>query len=190
MVWWLRLATGLTARAVHLSGSLCQMHGLDTSVLQLETLMKTVIFHTAWRRSSIWARSFAWVSLAAGVWALSAGSAQAQGVYWSIGVNQPGVSVGVSNAPPVVYQQRPQVVVVERPVIYERPVVYERTVVYQRPVVVQQRPVVVYQTRPYVVTQPVVVYRERGYRRDDDRHGYKRDKWHKRHDRHRDRWDD
>ena len=159
----------------------------DQSVLQLEILMKTVTFNTAWQRSSTWARSFAWVSLAAGVWALSAGTAQAQGdngVYWSIGVNQPGVSVGVSNAPPVMYQQRPQVVVVERPVIYERPVVY------QRPVVVQQQPVVVYQTRPYVVTQPVVVYRERGYRRVDDRRGYKRDKWHKRQDRHRDRWDD
>jgi hypothetical protein len=154
---------------------------MDQPVLQLETLMKTVTFNTAWQRSSSWARSFAWVSLAAGVWALSAGTAQARGgsdVYWSIGVNQPGVSVGVSNAPPVVYQQRPQVVVVERPVIYERPVV------------VQLRPVVVYQTRPYVATQPVVVYRERGYRRVDDRRGYKRDKGHKRHDRHGDRWDD
>lgn len=149
--------------------------------------MKSLAFDSAWHRSSGWARGVAMVSLAAGAWALSAGSAQARGgndIYWSIGVNQPGVSVGVSNAPPVVYQQRPQVVVVERPVIYERPVVY------QRPVVVQQRPVVVYQTRPYVVEQPVVVYRERGYRRVDDRRGYKRDKWHKRQDRHRDRWDD
>lgn len=139
--------------------------------------MKTLTLNTAWQRSSGWARSLAWVSLAAGVWALSAGAAQARDgrdVYWSIGVNQPGVSVGVSNAPPAVYRQRPQVVVVERPVV------------------VQQRPVVVYQTRPYVVTQPVVVYRERGYRRVDDRRGYKRDKWHKRQDRHRDRdrWDD
>ncbi len=149
--------------------------------------MKSLTFDSAWHRSSGWARGVAMVSLAAGAWALSAGSAQARGgndIYWSIGMNQPGVSVGVSNAPPVVYQQRPQVVVVERPVIYERPVVY------QRPVVVQQRPVVVYQTRPYVVEQPVVVYRERGYRRVDDRRGYKRDKWHKRQDRHRDRWDD
>jgi hypothetical protein len=164
------------------------MHRMDQPVLQLETLMKIVTFNTAWQRSSGWARSFAWVSLAAGMWALSAGTAQAQGgngVYWSIGVTQPGVSVGLSNAPPVVYQQRPQVVVVERPVIYERPVVIQRPVV-----VVQQRPVVVYQDRPYVVAQPVVVYRERGYRRVDDRRGYKRDKWHKRQDRHRDRWDD
>lgn len=83
--------------------------------------MKTFTLNTAWQRSSPWARSLAWVSLAAGVWALSAGTAHAQGgneVHWSIGVNQPGVSVGVSNTPPVVVvQPRPQVVVVERPVV-------------------------------------------------------------------------
>ena len=71
------------------------------------------------------------------MWALSAGAAQARDgrdVYWSIGVNQPGVSVGMSNVPLVVCQQLPQVVVVvERPVIYARPVVV-------------QRPVVVYET--------------------------------------------
>jgi len=157
--------------------------------MQLETLMKTVTFNTALQRSSGWARSLAWVSLAAGVWALSAGAAHARGgndVYWSIGVNQPGVSVGVTNAPPVVYQQRPQVVVVEHPVFYERPVVY------QRPVVVRQRPLVVYETHPYVYARPVVVYRDRGYRRIDDRRSHKQKKWNKRHDRHRDhdRWDD
>jgi hypothetical protein len=149
--------------------------------------MKTVTFNTAWQRSSSWARSFAWVSLAAGVWALSAGTAQAQGgndVYWSIGVNQPSVSVGVSNAPQVVYQQRPQVVVVERPVIYER------AVVIQRPVVVRQRPVVVYETQPYAYVRPVVVYGDRGYRQFDDRRGHKNKKSHKRHNRQGDRWED
>jgi hypothetical protein len=163
------------------------MQSMGRPALSLETLMKALTIDSAWHRSSGWARSLAMVSLAAGAWALSAGSAHARGgndIYWSIGVNQPGVSVGVSNAPPVVYRQRPQVVVVERPVIYERPVVY-------------QRPVVVYQTRPYVVAQPVVVYRERGYRRIDDRRGYKRDKWNdrqerrdSRRDRHHDRWHD
>jgi hypothetical protein len=155
--------------------------------MQLEPLMKTVTFNTAWHRGSGWVRSLAIVSLAAGVWALSPGTAQARGgndVYWSIGVHQPGVSVGVSNAPPVVYQQRPQVVVVERPVFYERPVVY------QRPVVVRPRPVVVYQNHPYAYGRPVVVYGERGYRRFDDRRSHKHKKWHKRHDRHGDRWDD
>ena len=146
--------------------------------------MKTVTFNTPWQRSSGWARSLALVSLAAGVWALSAGAVHARGdndVYWSIGVNQPGVSVGVSNAPPVVYQQRPRVVVVERPVFYERPVV------------VRQRPVVVYETHPYAYGRPVVVYGDRGYRQFDERRGHKRKKSHKRHDRHdrySDRWDD
>lgn len=152
--------------------------------------MKTLTFNTAWQRSSGWARGLAWVSLAAGVWALSAGAAQARGgndVVWSVGVHQPGVSVGVSNAPPVVVHQRPRVVVVERPVIYERPVVY------QRPVVVQQRRVVV---------QPLVVHDNWGYRRFDERRGHQQRKWHKRHeredryerndryDRHSNRWND
>ena len=74
--------------------------------------------------------------LAAGVWALSAGAttAQAQNVYWSIGVHSPGVAVGVANTPPVVYHHAP-------PVVYHRPppVVYQAVpqVVYQAPVVVQ-----------------------------------------------------
>lgn len=154
--------------------------------------MKTLTLNTAWQRSSGWARSLAWVSLAAGVWALSAGAAQARDghdVYWSIGVNQPGVSVGVSNAPPVVYRQRPQVVVVERPVIYERPVVYQRPVVVQRPVIVQ-RPVVVYETRPHVYERPAVVYRDRGYRRVEERRRHTHKQSHKRNNRHGDRWND
>jgi hypothetical protein len=143
-------------------------------LLLLEVLMKTLTLNTAWQRSSGWARSLAWVSLAAGVWALSAGAAQARDgrdVYWSIGVNQPGVSVWVSNAPPVVYRQRPQVVVVERPVIYARPVV-------------------VYETRPYVYERPAVVYGDRGYRRVEARRGHKYKKSHKRNNRHGDRWND
>lgn len=153
--------------------------------LQPETRMKCLTFDTAWQRSSGWARSLALVSLAAGVWALSAGAAQARGdndVYWSVGVHQPGVSVGVSNAPPVVYRPRPQVVVVERPVVYQRPVLY-------------QRPVVVYETHAYAYGRPVV-YRERGYSRYQERRAHKyqkhqkRHKRHDRHDRHGDRWDD
>jgi len=140
--------------------------------------MKSLTFDAAPLRAPGWTRALALVSLAAGTWAVSAGTAQARGdhdVYWSIGIQQPGVSVGVSNAPPVVYRPRPRVVVVERPVIDERPVVY------QRPVVVQPRPLVVYETHPDEYGRPVVVYRERGYRRVDERRGHKRDKWHKRH---------
>lgn len=100
--------------------------------------MKTQSLNSSsWRRSSAWARGVALASLAAGAWALSMGTAHARGgndVYWSVGVSQPGVSVGVSNMPPprvVVVQPRP-VVVVERPVRYERPVVVVREPVYYR----------------------------------------------------------
>jgi hypothetical protein len=114
---------------------------------------------SSWRRSSAWARGVALVSLAAGAWAMTMGTAHARGdrdgdVYWSVGVSQPGVSVGVSNMPPprvVVVQPRP-VIVEQRPVVIERPVRYEQRVV--------------------VVREPVY-YRDYGPR------------WHKRHDR---RW--
>ena len=87
--------------------------------------MKPKSFNTPWQRSSGWARGLALVSLAAGAWGLSAGAAHARGgndVYWSIGVSQPGVSVGVSNAPPprVVYRE-PVVVYQEPRVIYREP---------------------------------------------------------------------
>jgi len=116
--------------------------------------------------------------LAAGAWALSVGAspAQARDVYWSIGVNSPGVSMGVSNARPVYVQ--PPVVVYHRP----PPVVYHTapTVVVQQPPVVVYRPYQPYPSRhvqPAVVVQgPVVVYPgwdDRRYRRDRrDRHGH------------------
>jgi hypothetical protein len=103
--------------------------------------MKTQSLNSSsWRRSSAWARGVALASLAAGAWALSIGTAHARGgndVYWSVGVSQPGVSVGVSNMPP------PRVVVMEpRPVVIERrPVLVERPVRYERPVVVVREPV-------------------------------------------------
>lgn len=79
-----------------------------------------------------WAKGLAMIALAAGGWAL-AGSAQARDVYWSIGVNSPGVAVGVSNAPPPVVYSYPSY---GYPVYEPRPVV-----VYPRPVVVQSYPV-------------------------------------------------
>ena len=45
-------------------------------------------------------------------------SAQAGDVYWQVGVSQPGVHVGVSNAPPVVHYPRPVVVYPQPQVIY------------------------------------------------------------------------
>ena len=102
--------------------------------------MDTVTFNTAAKGRSTWARALGLASLATAAWALSAGQAQARGghddVYWSIGVNSPGVVVGVSNAPTVVYSYPSY----GYPVYYEpRPVV-----VYPRPVVVHPRPVVVH----------------------------------------------
>ena len=99
------------------------------------------------QRTSAWARGLAAVSLVAGAWALStaASQAQARDVYWSVGVNSPGVSIGASNAPVVVHQPpayyyAPPVVVQPAPVYYHRPpaVVYGPPVVYAPP-----RPVVI-----------------------------------------------
>jgi len=125
-------------------------------------------------------RIMATAVLAAGAWALSVGAstAQARDVYWSVGVNSPGVSVGVSNAPPVYYQ--PPAVVYHRP----PPVVYQTapTVIYQPPVVVH-RPYPSRHVQPVVVVQgPVLAYpglddrRYRHERRD-------RQDWHDRKDR-------
>lgn len=55
-----------------------------------------------------------------------AGAAQAQDVYWSVGVSSPGVRVGVANVPPVVVQpvymqQRYPVYVAPPPVVYVQP---------------------------------------------------------------------
>lgn len=58
-----------------------------------------------------------WLLSAATAMALmTGGAAQAADVYWSIGVHQPGVHVGVSNAP--------QVVVAPPPVVVYAPPVY------------------------------------------------------------------
>lgn len=92
-----------------------------------------------------------------------AGAAQARdNVYWSIGVESPGIAVGVTNARPVYVQPAP---------------VY----VYPQPVYVQPAPVYV-QPRPvYVVPAPVYYGRPYGWHKkhghhdrdddDDDRRG-------------------
>ena len=113
---------------------------------------------------------------AGGLLALAAaGSAQARDVHWSIGIQSPGVSVGVSSQAPVV--------------------------VYPQPVYVYPQPV--YQVRPpqrgYV--QPVVVYPAApvavwGHPGHGHRHGHKHrpDRWdrdgdlHGRHDLEDRRW--
>ncbi len=144
--------------------------------------MNIMTYRTAFARSSALARGLTLATLAAGAWALSAGQVHARGsndVYWSIGVQQPGVSVGVSNAPPprpvIIHQPAP--VVIHQPYGYVQPVVIHQPYPYVRPVVVHPRP----------------VYYS-GWRdgpRWDDRNDRKRWKKHQRqyHDRYDDRYD-
>jgi hypothetical protein len=134
-----------------------------------------------------WVRGLAVASLAAGAWALSAGAAQASDVYWSVGVNGPGVSVGVGNAPPVIYHHPRPVYVQPAPIYYQpRPVYVERPYRYG-----YVQPVV-------VVPRPVYGPGWRGSRWDDRHdgrrwHGHPRDRGHGRWDddrRDHGRWDD
>jgi hypothetical protein len=111
-------------------------------------------------------RSISSLVVAAGV-ALAAlgmaGAAQADNVYWSVGVSSPGVNVGVANGPPV-YQQE-----------------YEPVYVQPRPVYRRAPPQVVYvQPEPVYVAPPRYVEagwdrprHDRGWRhgrRDHDRY--------------------
>ena len=107
-------------------------------------------------------RAFALLGLAAGAWCLSGIATQAQArdsVHWSIGVHSPGVHVGVSNAPPVVYGYPAYSYPSYGYPAYEpRPVV-----VYPRPVVVHPRPVVVERYPVYVAPQPWRYSEPRGH---------------------------
>ncbi len=148
------------------------------------------------QRESVMARGLIALGMVGAVWAASALGSQAHArgdVYWSIGVNGPGVSIGASNAPAVVYQPPtyyypPQPVVVRPPPTYYYPpqqvVVRPPPVYYHPPAVVYAPPVVVAPPRPVVISgygywndRP-----HRGYR-DGHHHGH-------RHHRHRDRDDD
>lgn len=133
-----------------------------------------------------WVRALSALGLAAGVWALSAGAstAHAADVYWSVGVQSPGVQLGVSNAPPApvyVHRPRPQAVYVQ-----PTPVVVYPGYRHVRPVVqVVREPVVVYQNAPqYVVVDPWRAGIGRGYDGRRDRHDghdrYDRNDWRER----------
>lgn len=103
--------------------------------------MDTVTFNTTAKSRSARALRLGLATAVVTAFTLGAGAAQARGddVYWSVGVSSPGVSVGVSNAPPpraVVVQ--PQPVVIHHPA----PVVIHQPYPYVRPVVVHPRPVV------------------------------------------------
>ncbi len=119
--------------------------------------------------------------VAAGMMGLlwSAQSAQANDVYWSIGVHQPGVSVGVSNAPQVIVQPAPRVIYAPPRVVYGAP-----------PVVVYPQPLYRTQWAPPGHSKHWHKGRH-GHRHDwDDRHDRRDDRRHDRHDRRDDRWDD
>jgi len=105
-------------------------------------------------------------------------SAHAGDVYWQVGVSQPGVHVGVSNAPPVVYQPAPVVVYPQPHVVYAPPPPPQ--VVYRPAPVYYPQPQVVYVPQPYY-TQAGWVYP--GYRHGWERHHGPRGGW----DRHDDR---
>jgi hypothetical protein len=117
---------------------------------------------------SAWARRV-FAAGALGVALAGGGFAHAADVYWSVGVHQPGVSVGVSNAPPVVVAYPSYPVVVPR-VIYGPP------------------PAVVIAPQPRVIGWVPPGHRKhwkkhhRHYRDDDDD-----DRWERRG---YDRWDD
>lgn len=87
------------------------------------------------------------------------GAARAEDVYWSVGLSQPGISLGFSNAPQVAY---PQVVYSQPQVVYAQP---RRVYLPPQPVYVQPRAV-------YQEPWPVIVQREPVYfeRRHEHRH--------------------
>ena len=113
------------------------------------------------------------VIAALGASALGVGAAQAREVFWSVGIASPGVQLGVSNTPQMLYQ-RP-VVVVPQPVYYGQP----QPVYYGQPQLVYAQPRVVYAPRPNYVgsgwAQP-----DRSWR---PRHYWQNDRWDN------DRWD-
>jgi len=126
---------------------------LQEKTMQMPSMSLFPLLRQQGLRTSGWARGLAAVALVTGAWALSATvtPAQARDVYFSIGVNTPGVSVGVSNAPPVVYYP-PAVVHYPPPVVH-----YPQPVVVHPAPVVYPRPVLVYPQQPVRIGRPVVV---------------------------------
>ena len=103
------------------------------------------------------------------------GAAQADNVFWSIGLSSPGVQLGVANALPVMVVQQP---VYSQPYpVYSQPYpVYSQP----RPVYVVPRPVVYVQGPPVFVSQPQYIqtdwnYRGHGRKWKNERHDGDRD---------------
>ena len=87
-----------------------------------------------------------------GALCVAPGLAQARDVVWSVGVGAPGVQVGLTNAPAVVYQQ--PVYVQPRPVYWQRP-----AVILQPQPVYYAAPQQVYYAQPQVIVAPPPQYR-------------------------------
>ncbi|MFN9708372.1 MAG: hypothetical protein ACK53K_03150 [Burkholderiales bacterium] len=74
--------------------------------------------------------------------AVSGGTAHADRIYWSIGINTPAIETVISNSsrvyvqPPIIYAPPPPIVYAPPPVVYAPP----PQVIYQPPVVVYERP--------------------------------------------------
>jgi len=102
-------------------------------------------------------------TLAAGA-LFAAASASAQ-VNWAVGVNVPGVSVGVAEPGPVYYEPAPVYSRPAPPVYYQSPPAY-----YRQPAPVYVRPEPVYYGPP-AYYEPGWRYRHHHHRRDwDDRY--------------------
>ncbi len=101
-----------------------------------------------------------------------AGSAQAQNVYWSVGLSSPGVQVGLSSAPLVPVQRFYQAVY--QPVY--QPV--QRVYRFEPPVVLVPRPVIYMRPAPALVMPPQLIRTELGY--PPRHHGWQR--WQQRHE--------
>jgi hypothetical protein len=102
-------------------------------------------------------RSFAALAAAAGMGLAllgASGAAQARDVYWSVGVNSPGVSVGVGAGPGVVYAPPPTFVVPPPPPVYYTP---------PAPVYYGPPPVAYVPPRPVYYAPPPAVYGGYGY---------------------------
>jgi len=96
-----------------------------------------------------------------------AGTAQARDVYWSVGVNSPGVALGVSNGGYPVYVAPAPVYVAPQPIYYQPP-----PPVYYAP----PRPVY-YAPSTYYAQPPGFYYRDRGHRHGHRGRGDWGDRW-------------
>lgn len=130
--------------------------------------------------SRTWSVALRGVALVAGAWAVSTlgGVAHARdNVYFSVGVHSPGVSVGVSNVPPVRYYH-PAPVVVAPPVVYAPP---PPVVVYPSRSVRAYHPPVVYAPPPVHYGKPHGHWHKPPHARGHGKHGHGHGNGHRHH---------